>query len=300
MSELGQSLREAREAKGLSLEELQEITKIQKRYLIALESGDFKQLPGNFYTRAFIKNYAENVGLDAQAFFDEHAGEIPKAQTEPVNPIIPSRSTVHKPKKQPNRRVSSKGSKVEAMLPKILLIVLILILLVAVWVVMQQVTGRSSHSGTSGNNGVNVSYKKEKTQTKSPQQNKTKSDTNTHKSQQKKTSKKESQPSFVLTKDSSSGSTTYYTLSNAQKFKMTIKSSDGNNSWVSATDTTTNKQYAYGTVNKTTSFSFDASSSKQISINVGSVPHTSITINGKPFKFPSNNITQRIYITYKK
>ena len=67
MTELGARLKEARLAKGYSLEDLQEITKIQKRYLIGIEEGNYSIMPGSFYVRAFIKQYAEAVGLELGA-----------------------------------------------------------------------------------------------------------------------------------------------------------------------------------------------------------------------------------------
>lgn len=45
VTELGQKLKEAREAKGLSIDQLHEITKIQKRYLVTIEEGDYSILP---------------------------------------------------------------------------------------------------------------------------------------------------------------------------------------------------------------------------------------------------------------
>ncbi|WP_139037439.1 helix-turn-helix domain-containing protein, partial [Bacillus pumilus] len=62
MTELGKRLVEAREEKGMSLEDLQTVTKIQKRYLLAIEQGNYDIIPGKFYVRAFIKQYAEAVG----------------------------------------------------------------------------------------------------------------------------------------------------------------------------------------------------------------------------------------------
>src|SRR5690625_224690 len=64
MMGIGETLREAREAKGYTLEDIQETTKIQKRYLIAIEQNDFQSLPGKFYARAFIKEYAQVLDLD--------------------------------------------------------------------------------------------------------------------------------------------------------------------------------------------------------------------------------------------
>ncbi|MEC0135977.1 helix-turn-helix domain-containing protein [Paenibacillus macerans] len=92
MSELGQKLKEARLAKGLSLDDIQEMTKIRKRYLEAIESGDYKVLPGSFYVRAFIKTYAETVGVDADELLAEHRQNVPDAVPEQtMEPVIQKR-----------------------------------------------------------------------------------------------------------------------------------------------------------------------------------------------------------------
>lgn len=94
MSELGQQLKEARLQKGLSLDDVQEMTKIRKRYLEAIESGDYKVLPGSFYVRAFIKTYAETVGLNPDELLEGHKKDVPAAETEAtMEPIIQKRSS---------------------------------------------------------------------------------------------------------------------------------------------------------------------------------------------------------------
>ncbi len=77
MSELGQVLQRAREEKGISLDEIQRITKIQRRYLEAIERGHFHVLPGHFYARAFIKSYAEAVGLDPNHIMNHFQSDLP-------------------------------------------------------------------------------------------------------------------------------------------------------------------------------------------------------------------------------
>lgn len=64
MSQLGQLLRETRIRQKISLEELQELTKIRKGYLEAIEEGNYRILPGSFYVKAFIRAYSEAVGID--------------------------------------------------------------------------------------------------------------------------------------------------------------------------------------------------------------------------------------------
>lgn len=62
--EIGSSLKEAREARNLSLEEVEEETKIRRKYLQALEKEQYDLLPGQVYARAFLKNYARFLNLD--------------------------------------------------------------------------------------------------------------------------------------------------------------------------------------------------------------------------------------------
>src|SRR3954471_818912 len=82
MTELGTILKEARIAKNLSLDDLQEITKIQKRYLIGIEEGNYSLMPGSFYVRAFIKQYAEAVDLDPDVLFEQYNSDIPSTHSE--------------------------------------------------------------------------------------------------------------------------------------------------------------------------------------------------------------------------
>lgn len=82
MRELGERLRHAREAKGLTIEDLTNRTKIGRRYLEALENGDFKVIPGLTYLRGFLQNYAAAVDLDPAMVLSEldamtGAGEAP-------------------------------------------------------------------------------------------------------------------------------------------------------------------------------------------------------------------------------
>lgn len=91
MSDLGALLRKAREQRGYTLDDIQEYTKIRKRYLDAIETGDYKVLPGSFYVRAFVKTYAETVGLDAEEVLRLYHKELPQApatETVTVEPRI--------------------------------------------------------------------------------------------------------------------------------------------------------------------------------------------------------------------
>jgi cytoskeleton protein RodZ len=67
MSEsLGEKLRQAREAKGLTLSDVAEQTRISSLYLEAIENDEYKILPGGIFNKGFVKSYAKFVGINEQ------------------------------------------------------------------------------------------------------------------------------------------------------------------------------------------------------------------------------------------
>ena len=63
---LGQRLKQAREKKNLSLEDVASQTNILKRHLVALEEGDYESLPQPTFARGFAVNYGRFLGIDSQ------------------------------------------------------------------------------------------------------------------------------------------------------------------------------------------------------------------------------------------
>jgi cytoskeletal protein RodZ len=60
----GETLRQARAHKGVSLKEAEQATRITRHYLAALEEEDFASLPPVIYQRGFVRNYSLYLGLD--------------------------------------------------------------------------------------------------------------------------------------------------------------------------------------------------------------------------------------------
>ncbi len=79
MEAVGQKLKSAREAKGLSIEEVSKMTKLSEKSLIALENDRYEELPASPYIKGFVKLYAQSVGLDPtqvlEAFRKNQVGE---------------------------------------------------------------------------------------------------------------------------------------------------------------------------------------------------------------------------------
>lgn len=72
MQELGAVIREAREARGITLEELNRRTKIRIRYLQAIEEGNLEILPGEVYYKGFVRSIARELGLDYEELMDAY------------------------------------------------------------------------------------------------------------------------------------------------------------------------------------------------------------------------------------
>ncbi|MFY0741914.1 RodZ domain-containing protein [Solibacillus silvestris] len=134
LTELGARLKEARLARGYSLDDLQNITKIQKRYLIGIEEGNYTIMPGSFYVRAFIKQYAEAVGLDADEVLTEYRKDIPEMQKEEV-----AQSFTQSPSRR-NMKATSSNKMNEAM-PKLIVALFAIVIIVVITTLYIQKTG---------------------------------------------------------------------------------------------------------------------------------------------------------------
>jgi cytoskeletal protein RodZ len=80
-NDFGGKLRLARERRGISLRQIAASTKISVAALEALERNDVSKLPGGIFSRAFVRSYAVEVGLDpddtVREFLERFQGEPP-------------------------------------------------------------------------------------------------------------------------------------------------------------------------------------------------------------------------------
>lgn len=89
MASFGEKLRLEREMRGVSLREIADGTKISVRFLQALEEGRIDILPGGLFPRAFVKQYATFLGLDADKLMTDYTsahGE-PPPERRPTMPV---------------------------------------------------------------------------------------------------------------------------------------------------------------------------------------------------------------------
>lgn len=85
---VGQRLREAREAKGLSIEDIAASTRIPTRHLSSLENSDWDKLPAATYSVGFAKNYAGAVGLDRNEIGEQLRAEMGGTRPQTIYPEV--------------------------------------------------------------------------------------------------------------------------------------------------------------------------------------------------------------------
>lgn len=69
---LGEKLQQAREARGITLSEVAEQTRIAPLYLECIENNDYRTLPGGIFNKGFVKSFARYVGLDEQEALQDY------------------------------------------------------------------------------------------------------------------------------------------------------------------------------------------------------------------------------------
>ncbi len=85
IEDFGKHLRSEREMRGIPLEEIAQSTKIQKRFLEALETNNYEAIPGEVFVRGFVHSYAKAIGADIEEIlekFDETVGHKRKDEIQ--------------------------------------------------------------------------------------------------------------------------------------------------------------------------------------------------------------------------
>ena len=98
MASLGEQLRNARESMNISLEDASNAVKISKRYLKALEEGNYSEFPAQTYIRGFLSNYAKYLGLDPKTILEQYS-KLMLPNDEDIENSVPKRT---------HRRVATK------------------------------------------------------------------------------------------------------------------------------------------------------------------------------------------------
>jgi transcriptional regulator with XRE-family HTH domain len=296
LTELGKRLKEAREAKNISLDELQEMTKIQKRYLIGIEEGNYAIMPGNFYVRAFIKQYAEAVGLDPEQLFEEYKQDIPQTYQEE----IPQQLSRVKTRQQ----LSPESTKWLDLLPKLLIAAVVVGIAVIIWLLLQNNAESKPESQVKRETTTEVESSEnsplEKAEKKEAAEKEKKHENQSNQEKADEQTKEAPEPTATLNVVETHGNLSTIELSNSDQFVIELTSKG--NSWVEVYNTKGHSFFKGSLTNGQTQ-TFDLSAETEVLVKIGRALDVDIKVNGQSFTYPidpKDEVFQKMKFIFKK
>jgi len=286
LSELGTRLKEARIAKGYSLEDLQDLTKIQKRYLAGIEDGNHSMMPGAFYIRAFIRQYAAAVGLNGEELLEQHKLEMPADQpaAQPQMPNTFSSRSRSVTRTAPNEAYAE-------FIPKVLVALFIVLILAVAWYFYSASTNRDS-TGTPVEEGNGVPY-----ETPAPAVPEETEEPIEEEPADEPAAEPE-EPEAVLTVEGTQGETTTYSWQGPAERELEITASGP--SWIAATDENQQELTSEARVMQAEETEkIDLSEVESVRLRIGDYSNITLTLNGEPIEYSQNIQPQNIVIQFR-
>jgi len=292
--QIGEMLREAREEKELSLDDIQEITKIQKRYLVAIEQEDYHALPGRFYARAFIKEYAQAVGLDSAVIlegFDEESIEQQEEENVPYTRFDRSKR-------------EDKGSSIFSFLPTVIVVVLVICIIFLAYFLLQKSSSTDNNDSEIPQENDEIVRKKEaesETEDDDGENEVTEEDDEEESDDEEEKDDNESEFDVV---EVGEGGSPLSTLDYQSSDDEAILSLEPNSeTYLQISDANESVLYE-GTVTEGEEIDdIDISDEERVYINVGNAPALTIKINGDELEYPvdkDEKVHQKLWINLKK
>jgi cytoskeletal protein RodZ len=296
VTELGNRLKEARLAKGLSLEDLQSITKIQKRYLIGIEEGNYSSMPGNFYVRAFVKQYAEALQLNPDEIFETYKNEIPATHNEDLPEQLSRVKT--------RKTVAEGSSKIFDIIPKVLIGVFIIGAAgVLYYFVVNNVGDKANDLINNENEPVKFVRSQNLEKAEDAEKDKTKENEKEEVTDEQQTVEETpvvEAPKQELTPVQNSGKNSTYDLKNADKFVVKLVSTG--QTWVNVKNSSGQSKFqGLLSTTGTPSTEVDLSGDTKAVIVVGRAVDTEIYVNDQKLEYaiaPTDVVQQNITIQF--
>lgn len=293
--EIGVLLKEAREEKGFTLDNIQEKTKIQKRYLVAIEQDDFSALPGKFYARAFIKEYAEAVDLDPEVVLANFKEEKDIPEEEPVKYTRLDRS---------EKMNESKKSSILSFLPTLIVIFLI-VAIVGVAIMYYQKSLSDSEGDTVQSDETDEVVRKEKNSDEADEADEIEENDETEKDEnadekEKENSTENGEFEVIETGTGSSPESTLEFTGAEEKALVEVETTS--DTYLDVKDDKDEVYFSGTFTSDSTEKEFDLSGQERIYFNIGNASDISIKINGTELEFPidsTKSVHQKLWIDLK-
>ncbi|MCU4919250.1 MULTISPECIES: helix-turn-helix domain-containing protein [Bacillus] len=293
MTELGQKLKEARGTKGLSIDQLHEITKIQKRHLVAIEEGNYDVLPGAFYARAFIKQYADAIGLNGEELLVEYQSTIPQSEKRDVPQVSTGQKT------QETMQKSSSWPIADHM-PKILVALLVIAVGVVIWFVFQALTGKDDEK-VPNTQSEKIEVKKAENSPLDTKKDEVKAEEPKKEEPKKEEPKKEEQPAQPTGQQEvkvvgTTGKVSTLEIHNNKTLELEISGKGA--SYVDVKDDAGN-EVLNTTIQDGQTEKRDLTTAKEVRLNIGNATNVEVKLNGQVVAYPldpEKELHQRLVI----
>lgn len=273
---IGEKLQKARIDRGLTIGDLQKITKIQRRYLEAIEENDFDAMPSDYYKRTFIRQFAEAVGLNPRPLLRRLDG---KPEEEDLTNTMALSMPVKGSRKSKYNETNTKKSLIASYIPVALLVLVVAAIIgTIVWAIMLD-SEKGPIVPTPNKTTIVDSGSKLETSTTTE-----KSETEESTKDSEKTEEKKKETNISLVSDD--GETVVYKLANWEKpMKVAFKGLD-DAAWVGLQNSQTQEIfYQYTIQPKEELETFVPDELDSFSIVVGASRNVTIFINGEEIKF---------------
>lgn len=298
MAELGPYLRGERERQGASLELMQQRTKIQRRYLQAIESGDYGALPGAFYARAFIRSYAEALGLNAEDVLRQYGHELPAPRQQPAE--MPSRASRKQTRSRNQQKRPQQNQKKTSFLPFIIALIFFLIIGAGIWVLFQNVSS-DTQTQQQSDEGTGVQFEsgapEEESSGTAGESAENSQGNNGSSGGEEDESAAEEEPEGAgvqLEETSSDGDNASYDVIGAEAFELTMSFSGSSYVDVTDADGEMLDMFAEQSEGDELEETYEA---EEITVNVGNTNNMELTVNGREFSYPTDGTHQIITFT---
>ncbi|WP_025028514.1 helix-turn-helix domain-containing protein [Caldalkalibacillus mannanilyticus] len=275
MSDLGNFLRQTREEKNITLDQVQEITKIRKRYLEAIENGEYGVLPGQFYARAFVKSYAEAIGLRAEEVLEQYSSDLPEVPKAPVETLT----------KRSTKEVRTTSPKIGKWISRVVLYSFIVLVVVLFYLAaIKYKPNEHQVDQDPAVPPIATNYGPEGQQPQTPpaeSENSKPEDTDTdHADSEEKTEESTPATTETLTMVENTARKTSYELIEANKMEITLRASDGR-IWYSLTDVAKNSTIDTTELAQGDQKTWDVTENKQVRFKFGNTKAITLLVNGK-------------------
>lgn len=292
--DVGEKLKEARLAKDISLDSLQEKTKIQKRYLVAIEEGNFNILPGKFYTRAFIKEYASAVGINPDELMTDHKEELPPTEEEENVQY----SRIQRTRKESK---SDKESRSSSIIPTVTVILLIIaIIAVAIFFLRQSSSSNEGEpvedNNTDSSTIITDSDDSGNGNDAAADDSEENNDDEGNEDEEQETEENEEVSVEVVEEGTGSSPTSVLEISNvSDEAVLTLESADADlNSWLDVTGGDDESLFSGNFDAEASPLEIDISGEDSVLLNIGNSSAVTISVDGTDIEYPTSAIHQRL------